>query len=162
MSIVKEFKIFISRGNVLDLAVGVIIGAAFGRIVSSLTESVIMPLIAAIVGNVDFANHFLVLGKIPAGFSGNRASFAELRAAGVPVLGYGDLMTQVVNFLIVAFALFVLIKTVNKVIDEMHERQKASADTATDSEVPTDPQLDVLKQILAELRSERRAGDTAA
>lgn len=153
--VIQEFRKFIARGNVLDLAVGVIIGAAFGKIVTSLTESIIMPIIAAIFGNVDFANHFVLLGKIPADFKGDATSYAELKTAGVPMLGYGDLLTQGVNFLIIAFALFLLIRSVNKVVDEVHELQKSGGDTAETPAVPTDPQLDVLKEILAELKKER-------
>ena len=148
----NEFKKFIARGNVLDLAVGVIIGAAFGKIVTSLTESIIMPLIAAIFGNVDFANHFILLGKIPADFKGDATSYAELKAAGVPMLGYGDLLTQGVNFLIIAFALFLLIRSVNKVVDEVHSLESKGGETSENPEVPTDPQLDILKEILAELK----------
>lgn len=152
MGIFGEFKKFIARGNVLDLAVGVIIGAAFGRIVTSLTESIIMPLIAAVFGNVDFSNYFIRLGPVPADFAGDPGNFAELKAAGVPILGYGDFLTQMVDFLIVAMALFLLLKTVNRVLDEMQEKQKATEDSSKSAEVPTDPQLDVLKEILAELK----------
>jgi large conductance mechanosensitive channel len=152
MAVFAEFKKFVARGNVLDLAVGVIIGAAFGRIVTSLTESIIMPLIGWIVGDVDFSNFFVLLGEIPADFAGDRTSYAELKAAGVAMLGYGDFVTQLINFLIVAFALFLLIKAVNRVLDEMQAKQKEVEDTSAAPEVPTDPQLDVLKQILAELK----------
>ncbi|MXP41528.1 large conductance mechanosensitive channel protein MscL [Altererythrobacter soli] len=154
----QEFRKFIARGNVLDLAVGVIIGAAFGRIVTSLTESIIMPLIAAVFGDVDFSNYFIRLGPVPKDFSGNATNFAELKAAGVPVLGYGDFLTQLVDFLIIAAALFLLLKTVNRVLDEMQERQKSTADSSKSPELPTDPQLDVLKQILAELKKGERPG----
>jgi large conductance mechanosensitive channel len=151
----REFKKFIARGNVLDLAVGVIIGAAFGRIVTALTESIIMPLIGLIFGDVDFSNYFIRLGPIPEGYAGSRTNYAELKAAGVQMLGYGDFLTQLVNFLIVAFALFLLIKVVNRVLDEMQAKQKEIEDSSKSSEVPTDPQLDVLKEILAELKAER-------
>ena len=155
MGFVGEFKKFIARGNVLDLAVGVIIGAAFGKIVTALTESIIMPLIAAVFGTVDFSNYFVRLGPVPKGFAGDVASYAELKAAGVPLLGYGDFLTQLVNFLIVAFALFLLVKSVNRVLDEMQEKQKEVEDSSKVAAVPTDPQLDVLKEILAELKKER-------
>lgn len=154
----QEFRKFIARGNVLDLAVGVIIGAAFGRIVTSLTESIIMPLIAAVFGDVDFSNYFIRLGPVPKDFEGNATNFAELKAAGVPVLGYGDFLTQLVDFLIIAAALFLLLKTVNRVLDEMQERQKSTEDSSKSAEVPTDPQLDVLKQILAELKKGEKPG----
>lgn len=150
-----EFKKFIARGNVIDLAVGVIIGAAFGRIVTALTESILMPLIGWVFGQVDFSNWFIRLGPIPQGYAGARDNYAQLKEAGVPMLGYGDFLTQLLNFLIIAAALFVLVKAVNRVLDEMSEKQKQAADTSADAEVPTDPQLDVLKKILAELQRER-------
>lgn len=149
----QEFKKFIARGNVLDLAVGVIIGAAFGRIVTAFTESIIMPLIGWMFGDVDFSNWFVRLGPIPEGYAGSRTNYAELKEAGVTMLGYGDFLTQAVNFLIVAFALFVLVKTINRMLDEMQEKQKNTMDSSKSDEVPTDPQLDVLKQILSELRA---------
>ncbi|WP_155522963.1 large conductance mechanosensitive channel protein MscL [Croceibacterium ferulae] len=152
-----EFKKFIARGNVLDLAIGVIIGAAFGRIVTSLTESIIMPLIGWVFGDVDFSNFFILLGEIPADYVGDRTSYAGLKAAGVAMLGYGDFVTQLINFLIVAFALFLLVKTVNRLVDEMQAKQKATEDTSAVPAIPTDPQLDVLKEILAQLK-DRPAG----
>jgi len=162
MGVFQEFKKFVARGNVLDLAVGVIIGAAFGRIVTSLTESIIMPLIGWIFGDVDFSNWFILLGEIPASYTGDPNNYAQLKQAGVPMLGYGDFATQALDFLIVAFALFLLIKAVNRVLDEMQRKQKESADSGADPEVPTDPQLDVLKQILAELRQQPARPDTPA
>ncbi len=148
-----EFKKFIARGNVLDLAVGVIIGAAFGRIVTSMTESIIMPLIGWIFGDVDFSNWFVLLGEIPLGYSGDRGNYAQLKQAGVAMIGYGDFATQLVDFLIIAFALFLLLKVVNQMLDEMQRKQRDTMDSSTNPEIPTDPQLDVLKQILAELRA---------
>jgi len=148
-----EFKKFIARGNVLDLAVGVIIGAAFGGIVTSLTEGIIMPLIGWGFGDIDFTNWFIRLGPIPADYAGERGSYAQLKEAGVPMIGYGELVTQVINFLVIAFALFLLVKTVNRALDEMLEKQKDTENSARSDEVPTDPQLDVLKQILSELRA---------
>ena len=153
-TVFTEFKKFIARGNVLDLAVGVIIGAAFGKIVTSLNESIIMPVIGWIFGDVDFSNWFILLGEIPADYSGSTQSYAELKAAGVPMLGYGDFLTQTVDFLIIAIALFLLLRTVNRVLDEMQEKAKDVENSSASAEVPTDPQLDVLKQILAEMRSQ--------
>ncbi|OYX66850.1 MAG: mechanosensitive ion channel protein [Sphingomonadales bacterium 32-64-17] len=152
-----EFKKFIARGNVLDLAVGVIIGAAFGKIVTSLNESMIMPLIGWVFGDIDFSNWFLLLGDIPADYTGSKQNYAQLKEAGVPMLGYGDFLTQTVDFFIVAFALFLLLRTVNKLLDEMQEKAKMAKNTSDSAEVPTDPQLDVLKQILAEMRSRPEA-----
>jgi large conductance mechanosensitive channel len=140
---------------VLDLAVGVIIGAAFGGIVTSLTEGIIMPLIGWTFGEIDFTNWFLRLGSIPSGYTGEPGNYAQLKEAGVPMIGYGDFLTQIINFLIIAFALFLLVKTVNRVLDEMLEKQKDAENTSKNNEVPTDPQLDVLKQILSELRAGR-------
>jgi large conductance mechanosensitive channel len=159
MGVFHEFKKFVARGNVLDLAVGVIIGAAFGRIVTSLTESIIMPLIGWIFGDVDFSNWFILLGDLPESYTGDPNNYAQLKQAGVPMLGYGDFATQALDFLIVAFALFLLIKAVNRLLEEMQRKQREAEDSAQDPEVPTDPQLDVLKQILAELRQrETKAG----
>jgi large conductance mechanosensitive channel len=152
MTLIDEFKKFIARGNVLDLAVGVMIGAAFGKIVTSLTESVIMPVIGWIFGNVDFSRYFVLLGKIPAGYTGDVHDYAALKAAGVPMIGYGDFLTQLVNFVIIAFVLFMIVRTANRVIDAMEEEKKKAADTSADPAVPTDPQLDALNAILAELR----------
>lgn len=155
----NEFKKFIARGNVIDLAVGVIIGAAFGRIVTALTESILMPIIGWIFGQVDFSNWFIRLGPIPEGYTGSRTNYAQLKEAGVTMLGYGDFLTQLVNFLIVAVALFLLVKAVNRVLDEMQRKQAESADTAADKDVVTDPQLDVLKKILAELQQGKTPSD---
>lgn len=152
MNIVAEFRKFIARGNVLDLAVGVVIGAAFGKIVTSLTESMIMPVIGWIFGDVDFSNMFIRLGSIPEGYDGSLTNYAELKEAGVAMIGYGDFLTQLVNFLIIAAALFMLLRTVNRVIDEVQEMSGEAEDSTKAAEVTTDPQLDVLKKILAELR----------
>ena len=110
----KEFKAFIARGNVLDLAVAVIIGAAFGKIVSSLTDDLIMPVIGKIFGGLDFANYFIRLGDIPADFKGSATSYADLKAAGVSLFGYGQFITTAVNFVIVAFVIFLLVRAANK------------------------------------------------
>ena len=108
----SEFKTFIARGNVLDLAVGVIIGAGFGKIVSSLTDDVIMPVIAAVVGDTDFSSKYFVLsGTAPAG-----ATLAAAKEAGVNVLAYGNFMTAVINFLILAFVNFMIVRQANKVL----------------------------------------------
>jgi large conductance mechanosensitive channel len=111
----KEFKTFIARGNVLDLAVGVVIGAAFGRIVTALVESVIMPFVGWVTGGLDFSNYFIRLGPIPATFKGPRNNYAELKEAGVAMIGYGDFITQLVSFVIVAWIIFLIVKAANKV-----------------------------------------------
>ena len=117
----KEFREFISRGNVLDLAVAVIIGAAFGAIVTSLTEDVIMPVIGAVFGGLDFSNYFIRLGPIPAGFTGDPASYAALKAAGVAMLGYSSFITAAINFLIIGFVIFMLVRQANKLIGKKEE-----------------------------------------
>lgn len=144
----KEFKTFIARGNVLDLAVAVIIGAAFGRIVTSLTDDIIMPVIGRITGGLDFSGYFLRLGPIPEGYSGSVANYADLKKAGVPLLGYGEFATVSVNFVIVAFVIFLLVRAVNR----MTERQRVVEEAAPAVE-PADVTL--LREILEELK--RRA-----
>jgi len=159
MPLLDEFKKFIARGNVLDLAVGVIIGAAFGKIVTALTENVIMPVIGWAFGDIDFSNYFLLLGSIPTGYQGSLSDYAALKAAGVAMIGYGALVTQIINFLIIAAVLFMLLRSVNKVIDRLEREKKLADSTAAEVAVATDPQLDTLKEILAELkRREAPAG----
>jgi len=104
----KEFKEFAMKGNVLDLAVGVIIGAAFGKIVASLVDDVIMPPIGRLLGHVDFSNLFINLGDK------SYETIAAAKAAGAPTLNYGNFINTIINFLIVAFAIFLLVRTVNK------------------------------------------------
>jgi len=110
----REFRDFIARGNVLDLAVAVIIGAAFATITASLTDDIIMPVVGAIFGGLDFAKHFVVLGPIPDGFAGDPASYADLRKAGVAVLGWGQFLTVVINFVILAFVIFLIVRYANR------------------------------------------------
>lgn len=155
MAIVDEFKKFIARGNVLDLAVGVMIGAAFGKIVTSLTENVIMPLIGWGFGDIDFSKYFIQLGPVPAGYKGSLTDYAALKAAGVAMIGYGEFITQVVNFLIIALVLFLLVRSINKMVDSVKREQADAAANAPAPEAPVDPQLEALKDILAELRRPR-------
>ena len=112
----SEFKAFIMRGNVMDLAVAVIIGAAFGKIVSSLTDDIIMPVIGWITGGVDFSSHFTLLGDVPANYKGSLTDYAALKKAGAPLFGWGEFLTQTVNFIILAFIIFLMVKLVNKVV----------------------------------------------
>ena len=105
----KEFRQFASRGNVIDLAVGVIIGAAFGKIVDSLVKDVIMPVIGRVFGGLDFSNYFVVLAPPPAGYSGPM-TYEALTKAGVPLLAYGNFVTQVINFIILAFVIFWMVR----------------------------------------------------
>ncbi|HEY6868416.1 MAG TPA: large conductance mechanosensitive channel protein MscL [Novosphingobium sp.] len=109
-----EFKTFIARGNVLDLAVGVIIGAAFGKIVSSLTDDVLMPVVGLVTGGLDFSNRFVILGKVPANYAGSLTDYAALKRAGVAMLGYGSFVTAIINFLIMAFVIFLIVRQANK------------------------------------------------
>jgi large conductance mechanosensitive channel len=110
----KDFKAFIAKGNVLDLAVAVIIGAAFATIATSLTEDIIMPLVGAIFWGLDFSSYFTLLGPVPEGYHGSMADYAALKAAGAPVLGWGQFITVVINFLILAFIIFLLIRAATK------------------------------------------------
>ncbi len=125
----EEFKTFIARGNVLDLAVAVVIGAAFGTIVTSLTGDLLMPLISALTGNPDFSNLFIRLGSLPDGFAGDPNDYAALKAAGVPMFGYGAFLTAVINFLIVAFAIFIIVKNANRLFKKP---EPAPAETPED------------------------------
>jgi len=118
----KEFREFIARGNVVDLAVGVIIGAAFGKIVTTLVESVLMPPLGLALGRGDFSSLFLVLDYS----KGVPASLAEAKTRGIPVIAYGQLLNDVLTFLIVAIAVFLLVKQVNRL-----KREPAAADPAT-------------------------------
>ena len=111
----KEFRDFIAKGNVLDLAVAVIIGAAFATITASLTGDIIMPVVGAIFGGLDFANYFVVLGPIPETFKGDPNSYAALKEAGVAVLGWGQFVTVVINFLILAFVIFLIVRQANRI-----------------------------------------------
>lgn len=111
MSVLKEFREFAVKGNVIDLAVGVIIGAAFGKIVDSLVADIIMPAVSLVFGRLDFSNLYLVLGTAPAGVANN---LADLKKAGVAVLAYGNFITIAVNFVILAFIIFMMVKQVNR------------------------------------------------
>lgn len=111
MSIASEFKDFISKGNVMDLAVGVVIGAAFDKIVDSLVGDIIMPIVGKITGGVDFSNMFIALADIPAG---NAGTYAALKTAGVLMLAYGNFITILINFIILAFIIFTMVKQVNR------------------------------------------------
>ena len=110
----REFRDFIARGNVLDLAVAVIIGAAFATITTSLTQDIIMPVVGAIFGGLDFSNYFVLLSSPPDGFKGSLASYADLKAAGAAVLGWGQFVTVLINFLILAFIIFMIVRSANK------------------------------------------------
>jgi large conductance mechanosensitive channel len=112
MSMLKDFRDFALKGNVIDLAVAVIIGAAFGKIVDSLVKDLIMPVIGRATGGLDFANYFIMLGSPPVGYSGPM-TYEALTKAGVPLLAYGNFITVVINFAILAFVIFCLIRQVS-------------------------------------------------
>ncbi|MGB7181541.1 MAG: large conductance mechanosensitive channel protein MscL [Burkholderiaceae bacterium] len=130
MGMMSEFKDFIAKGNVMDLAVGVIIGAAFGKIVDSLVKDVIMPVVASIFGGLDFSSKYIMLGKIPDGVANTYKALSE---AGAPVLAWGNFLTVVINFLILAFIIFQMVKMVN--------RLKGPAPEAAPAAPPADVQL---------------------
>lgn len=115
MGMIQEFKEFAIKGNVIDLAVGVIIGGAFGKIVDSIVSDLIMPLVGAVVGKLDFSNLYLALGSVP---QGTASTLAELKKAGVPVLAYGSFITVIVNFAILAFIIFIMVKQINRLKNE--------------------------------------------
>ena len=121
----REFREFIARGNVVDLAVAVMIGAAFGKIVSSLTDDIIMPLIGAIFGKVDFSSKFVLLGDVPTTYKASMTDYAALKAAGVPILGYGQFLTMLIDFLIIAFVLFLIVRQANRFQQKREEAPAA-------------------------------------
>ena len=135
----SEFRAFIAKGNVLDLAVAVIIGAAFAKIATSLTEDVIMPIVGAIFGGLDFSSYFTLLGPVPAGYKGSLNDYAALKAAGAPVLGWGAFVTVVINFLILAFIIFLLVRWASKIM----RRTEAAAGPS---------EVDLLAEIRDELK----------
>ena len=111
MGMMQEFKEFAVKGNVMDLAVGVIIGAAFGKIVESVVGDLVMPVVGAVIGKLDFSNLFVVLRQAP---EGTAMTLDALRKAGVPVLAYGNFITVAVNFAILAFIIFLIVKQINR------------------------------------------------
>ena len=138
--LLTDFRAFLAKGNVLDLAVAVIIGAAFAKIAASLTEDIIMPIVGAIFGGLDFSSYFTLLGPVPEGYRGSLKDYAALKAAGAPVLGWGEFVTVVINFVILAFIIFLLVRWATKL---MRRRDETPAG-------PTEIEL------LAEIRDELR------
>ncbi|HYU95368.1 MAG TPA: large conductance mechanosensitive channel protein MscL [Sphingomicrobium sp.] len=135
----REFRAFIAKGNVLDLAVAVIIGAAFGKIATSLTEDIIMPVIGSIFGGLDFSSKFMLLGAVPADYKGSMTDYAALKAAGAPVLGWGQFVTVVINFVILAFIIFLLVRSATKMMRRAED-------------APGPSEVDLLTEIRDELR----------
>lgn len=142
MGIMQEFKEFAVKGNVVDLAVGVIIGGAFGKIVDSVVGDLVMPVVGAIFGNLDFSNMFVLLGKVPAGTA---MTLDALKKAGVPVLAYGSFITVAVNFASLAFIIFLMIKQMNR----MKKDEPAVAPAAP---APTPEDVVLLREIRDSLR----------
>lgn len=127
----REFRDFIARGNVLDLAVAVIIGAAFATITTSLTEDIIMPVVGWLFGGLDFSSKFIVLGQVPATYHGSLTDYAALKEAGVAMLGWGQFLTVLINFLILAFVIFLIVRSANK----MKKKQEEAAPAPDPEEV---------------------------
>jgi large conductance mechanosensitive channel len=140
MKLLQEFREFAVKGNVVDLAVGVIIGGAFGKIVDSLVGDVVMPLVGRIVGKLDFSSLFIVLGEIPAGTA---RTLDALKKAGVPVLAWGNFLTVAVNFLILAFVIFLMVKQINRL-------RRINAATPAAAAEPAPPPEDIV--LLREIR----------
>lgn len=142
MSMLSEFRAFALRGNVIDLAVAVIIGAAFGKIVDSLVKDIILPVVGRIFGNLDFANYFVMLGPAPPGYNGPM-TYEALTKAGVPLLAYGNFITVLINFIILAFIIFWMVR-------QMTEVKKRVDPVAAAAPVPEDVLL--LREIRDSLR----------
>ncbi len=138
MSFMSEFREFAVKGSVVDLAVGVIIGGAFGKIVDSLVKDLIMPIISRFTGGLDFSNWFIMLGPPPPGYSGPM-TYEALTKAGVPLLAYGNFITVAINFVILAFIIFLMVKQINRVRGEEPKK-------------PAEPPEDV--KLLREIRDE--------
>ena len=136
MGFIKEFKEFAMKGNVMDMAVGVIIGGAFGKIVSSLVDDVLMPIIGKITGGVDFTNLFVTLGD------GEYSTLAAAKEAGAATLAYGQFIQNIIDFLIVAFCIFLMIKGMNKL-------NRKKEEPAPEPEAPKGP---TQEELLAEIR----------
>lgn len=138
----KGFRDFISKGNVLDLAVAVIIGAAFATITTSLTEDIIMPIVSALTGGLDFSSKFVLLGPVPDGYAGSLTDYAALKKAGAVMLGWGKFVTVVINFLILAFIIYQLVRVATRV------QLRKEAETAAPAE-----EVALLREIRDSLKS---------
>ena len=143
-NIMKEFRAFAVKGNVIDLAVGVIIGGAFGKIVDSLVNDIVMPLISSLLGGrIDFTNLFIVLGTVPDNVP---RTFDALKKAGIPIFAYGNFITISINFILLAFVIFQMVKIVNK-IRQQDEEPKPNA--------PTPEDIILLREIRDSLKSNK-------
>lgn len=141
MGMAKEFREFAVKGNVIDLAVGVIIGGAFGKIVTSLVNDIIMPVVSGLFGNLDFSQLFIALGDLPPGVP---MVLADVQKAGVPVLAYGNFITVAINFIILAFVIFMMVRQINRL-----KRKEAAAPAAP---VPTPEEVTLLREIRDSLK----------
>ncbi len=121
----SDFKAFIAKGNVMDLAVAVIIGGAFSGIVKSLTNDIIMPIVGALFGGTDFSNKFVLL-DVPEGYEGALDDYAALQEAGAAMIGYGAFVTAIINFLILAFIIFLMVRYLKKVMTELEKKEEAA------------------------------------
>jgi large conductance mechanosensitive channel len=130
MSFASEFREFAVKGSVVDLAVGVIIGGAFGKIVDSLVKDIIMPIVGRLVGGLDFSNWFIMLGSPPPGYNGPM-TYEALTKAGVPLFAYGNFITVAINFVILAFIIFLMVKQINR----LKRAEPAKAEPAPPEEV---------------------------
>lgn len=147
MGIITEFKAFAVKGNVIDLAVGVIIGAAFGKIVGSLVNDILMPVLSSLIGDLDFSQLFIALRAVPEGVP---MVLADLQKAGVPVLAYGNFISTAIHFLILAFVIFLMVRQINRL-----KRQEVAAPSA-----PPSPPEEVL--LLREIRDQLAKSPTQA
>ena|SRR6185312_15357434 len=154
MRFLQDFKTFALKGNVIDLAVGVIIGSAFSTIVTSIVKDLIMPIVSLATGGIDFSQHFIKLGHLPDNFKGNPASLQDLQAAGVAVLGYGNFLTVMFNFIILAFIIFMMVKAISKL---QHTIQQSVEEAAT---VPTPEDILLLRDIRDTLKSSKQTRET--
>ncbi len=144
MGMLQEFREFAVKGNVIDLAVGVIIGGAFGKIVDSVVADLIMPVVGLVFGKLDFSSLFVVLGTIP---EGTARTLADLKKAGVPVFAYGNFITVAVNFIILAFIIFMMIKQINRL-----KREAPAAEAAAAEPAPTPEDIVLLREIRDSLK----------
>lgn len=141
-AVIKDFKEFVAKGNVMQLAVAVIIGGAFATIVKSLTDEVIMPVVGAIFGGADFSRYFILL-DVPEGYEGAMDDYVALKEAGAAMIGYGSFVTAVINFLILAFIIFLLVRYTMKVMEQMEKKEE---------EAPAEPAGPTEVELLTEIR----------
>lgn len=148
MSVLKEFQEFAVRGNVVDLAVGVIIGAAFGKIVDSIVRDLIMPIVGLAFGKLDFSQYFIALGHMP---EGTPHTLDTVKQLGIPVLAYGSFLTVVFNFVILAFIIFMMVKQINR-LRALADQQKTEDIAAPVAPAPTPEDIVLLREIRDSLK----------